>query len=59
MSPPQDDGTCCDEDGEDRRGRRFWARILACGTLLGCLFLLSAGVFCAIYALVWLSKHSP
>lgn len=58
MNPPERDGTCCDEDGQDARGRRFWARILAGAAVFGCLFLLSGVVFCAVYALVWLSKHS-
>lgn len=57
MSPPEYDGTCCDENGEDRRGRRFWARILAGAVVFGCLFLLSGGVFCAVYVLVWLSRR--
>lgn len=58
MSPPVHDGTCCDEDGQGARGRRFWARILACGAVFGCLFLLSGVVFCVVYALVWLSRRS-
>lgn len=57
MSPPEQDGTCCDEDGQNGRGRRFWARILAGTVVFGCLFVLSGVVFGAVYLLVWLSRR--
>lgn len=52
MSPPTQDGTCGPQEAP-----RPLARILARGAVFGCLLLVSAGVFCAVYALVWLYRR--
>ena len=51
MTPPAWDGTCGPQEATQRR----WGRILARVAVFGGLFVLSGVVFCAVYALVWLS----
>jgi hypothetical protein len=53
VTPPAQDGTC----GPQEAPRSPLARILAQGVVFGCFFVLSAGVFCAVYALVWLYRR--
>jgi hypothetical protein len=47
------DGTCGPQEASQRRLGRILARI----AVFGGLFVLSAGVFCAVYVLVWLSRR--
>ena len=44
-------------EGEDARGRLFWARILACGFVFGGLLVLSGVIVCGIYLLVWAARR--
>lgn len=56
MSPPQQDGTCCDDgtgSPTTRRRRAFWARTLGGCVVFGGLFVLAGVVFGAVLAAVW------
>lgn len=47
------DGTCGPQEAQQRQLGRILARVV----VFGGLFVLSAGVFCAVYALVWLYRR--
>jgi hypothetical protein len=46
-----------EEAAREARGRRFWARILACSVVFGGLLVLSGVIVCAIYLLVWAARR--
>jgi hypothetical protein len=54
---PEDLGSFEREAELEARGRRFWARILACGVVFGGLFVLSGVIVGAIYLLVWACRR--
>ena len=46
-----------EEAAREARGRRFWARLLACSVVFGGLLVLSGVIVCTIYLLVWAARR--
>jgi hypothetical protein len=52
VSPPQDDGTCSELEGDDQGGR-FWGKVLYGCLVFSGLFVLSGVVFGVVFGLLW------